>query len=147
MDPVTALAATAVTALVPYLAKAGEKIAEEAGKVVADKIGVLYQFLRQRFENKPELQAVFKLLEANPKSQDAQAAMRVQLAVQLTQDKAFEDSLRQMVEEIQQDPVSQSFITKVYGGEVGQIVNAGHIGTVTYTKDSKTNATPPEPGR
>jgi hypothetical protein len=137
MDPVTALAATAVAALAPYLAKAGEKFAEEAGKAAAGKLGALYQFLKERFEKKPDIQPVFQYLEANPKSEDAQAAMRVQLVMQLMKDKEFEESLQKMVDEIKQDPASQSFITNVYGGEVGQIVNAGSIDTITYSREAK----------
>lgn len=57
MTPVASLAATAVAVLAPYLAKAGEEIAKEAGQAVAAKIGPLYKTLKARFESNPLLRS------------------------------------------------------------------------------------------
>ncbi len=55
MDPIASLAASVVAVLSPYLAKAGEEFAKEAGKAAANKFGALYQFLKTSFKrNRPQ---------------------------------------------------------------------------------------------
>jgi hypothetical protein len=137
MDPIASLAASAVAVLSPYLAKAGEEFAKEAGKAAANKFGALYQFLKTRFKKKPAAKEALADLEANPENEDAKAALRRQLTKQMNADKAFIDALRKMLDEIDQDDESHTFLTQVYGGEVGQIINAHHIESITYKKDSK----------
>lgn len=137
MDPITSLAASAVAIIAPYLAAAGQEFAKEAGKVAAGKIDALYNSLKNRFKKKSSGKEALSDLEANPDNEDAKAALRLQLVKQLTADKEFESSLRKLVEEIGQDQASQSFLTNVYGGEVGQIINASHIGSITFGKETK----------
>lgn len=137
MDPIASLAASTVTILAPYLAEAGHEFAKEGGKAVAVKIEALYQMLKKRFKKKSSAKEALADLEADPKSQDAQASLRLQIAKQLKDDPAFADSLRDMLKEIDEDQSSRSFITQVYGGEVGEIVNAGNIGTLTINKSPR----------
>ena len=137
MDPITSLAASAVAVLSPYLAKAGEEFAKEAGKAAANKFGALYQFLKTRFKKIPVAKEALADLEANPENEDAKAALRRQLTKQMNADKAFIDALRKMLDEIDQDDRSHTFLTQVYGGEVGQIINAHYIESIKYKKDSK----------
>jgi len=137
MDPIASLATSAIAIISPYLAKAGEEIAEEVGKVAANKIGMLYNALRTNFKNSPPASGALSYLEANPNDKDAQGALRIQLAEQMKTDQSFADTIRKIIDEIDQDKELQTFITKVYGGEVGQIINANHIDSISYTKDSK----------
>ena len=137
MDPITSLAASAVAILAPYLVEAGHEFAKETGKAAGGKIGALYTALKNRFKRKSSGKEALSELEAHPDNEDARAALRLQLTKQLMADKTFADSLRKILAEIDQDKASQSFLTQVYGGEVGQIINADHIGTITYGKESK----------
>ena len=137
MDPIASLAASVVAVLSPYLAKAGEEFAKEAGKTAANKFGALYQFLKTRFKKKPAAKEALADLEANPDNEDAKAALRRQLTKQMNADNTFVNTLRKILDEIDQDKESQTFLTQVYGGEVGQIINAHHIDTITYKKESK----------
>src|SRR6185295_10126223 len=121
MDPITSLAATAVAALAPYLAKAGEKFAEETGKAMADKIGILYQALKTRFVDKPAAQEALADLEANPSNEDAKGALRLQLTKQIKADPTFKDTLGELLNDIDKDEKSMSFLVQVYGGKVKNI--------------------------
>ena len=130
MDPVTigALAASIVGVLAPYLAKAGEEFAKEAGKTTAGKISGLYQAIKTRFQGRPAAAEALSDIEAAPNDQDVQAALRQQLKKQMVGDPAFADTLRQLLNQISQDAPAVSFLTQVYGGEVGKIFNIGHAG-------------------
>jgi hypothetical protein len=126
MDPIS-LAATAVAALAPYLAKASEKFAEETGKAVADKIGALYQVLKTRFEDKPAAKETLTDLEANPSDEDSKAALRRQLTKQMTSDPAFAEDLRKLLNDIDKDEKAMSFLVQVYGGKVKNIAQIGKV--------------------
>ena len=137
MDPIATLSASAVAVLAPYLTKAGEEFSKEAGKAAANKFGAFYQFLKTRFKKKPAAEEALADLEANPDNEDAKAALRRQLTKQMNADKTFIDTLREYLNEIDQDEKAKSFLVQVYGGEVGQIINAHHIDTITYKKDAR----------
>jgi hypothetical protein len=137
MDPNTSLAASAVAALAPYLAEAGTEFSKETGKAPANKIGALYQVLKTRFGNKPAAKEALADLEGNPSDQDAQAGLRRQLTKQMNADPTFRDTLQKLLDEIMQDKGSYSFLTQVYGGKVGNILNFGLPG------DPTTDAPPP----
>jgi hypothetical protein len=130
MDPIATLAASAVAALTPYLAKAGEEFAKEAGKAAVAKFSALYQVLKDRFKNKPTAKEALVDLETNPNDEDAQAALRLQLKKQLTADPSFVEALQKLVNDIKEDKETFSFLTQVYGGKVGDIFNIGKVGTL-----------------
>jgi hypothetical protein len=128
MDPIASLAATAVAVLAPYLAEAGKEFAKEAGKKAASKIGALHQTLKTRFKNKPAAKEALADLKANPDNPDAQAALRRQLTKQLNSDPTLKDTLRKLLDDIDQDEKSMSFLVQVYGGTVKAInQTAGNV--------------------
>lgn len=131
MESVTSLAATAVAVLVPYLANAGEELTKETVKAAAAKIGPLYKALKARFQNRPAAQEALADMESSPMDEDAQTALNLQLKKQMKADSELAETVRKLLEEIDQDKETTSFLTQVYGGEVGQIINARHIGTIT----------------
>jgi hypothetical protein len=132
MDPTTVgtLASGIVAILAPYLAKAGEEFAKETGKTASSKIGALYQAIKARFRSHPAAAEALADLEETPDDEDVQAALRLQLKKQMEADQAFTDALRQLLEEIRQDEQAATFLTQVYGGEVGKIINIGQAGEV-----------------
>ncbi len=91
--------------LLPYLAKAGEGAAEEAGKSIAGaawgKTKELWQCLRPKIEAKPAaLEAVKDALRA-PQDTDAQTVLRVQLKKLLDEDGALAQQVTRLWEEAQ----------------------------------------------
>jgi hypothetical protein len=132
MDPTTigALASSVVAVLAPYLAKAGEEFAKEVGKTASSKMGDLYQAVKARLHGHPAAAEALADVEATPDDEDAQAALRLQLKKQMEADGAFADTLRRLLEEIGRDEQTATFLTQVYGGEVGKIINIGQAGEV-----------------
>lgn len=89
MDP-TVVAATVVSWLAPYIAKAGE--------VVTRKVGdELYTAIKSRVADKPAAKEAIDDLEKAPGDADAQAALRLQIKKLLTEDKAFAAQLETML--------------------------------------------------
>ena len=127
MDPIATLAASTVAVLAPYLAKAGEEIAKETGKVAVNKIGVLYEAIRNRFKNKPTAEEALADLETQPNDKDAQAALRHQLKKQMKVDPILTDRLQKLINEIGQDEKAMSFLVQVYGGEVKNIIQISEV--------------------
>ncbi|HKZ40699.1 MAG TPA: hypothetical protein VJ044_07030 [Candidatus Hodarchaeales archaeon] len=137
MDPFTSLASSVVAVLAAYFAKAGGEFASETYRAAAGKIGVLYQALKTRFENQPTAKKALADFEAGPSDEDGQANLRRQLKNQMNADPTLIDTLRKLLDEIKQDEGSFSFLTQVYGGSLGNVVNFGLPG------DSTTDAPPP----
>ena len=78
-----------LTPFLPYLLKAGEKAAEEAGKELGgdawDRAKGLWSRLRPQIEAKPAAQEAVTDAAAAPHDEDAQAALRLQLKKLLTE--------------------------------------------------------------
>lgn len=77
----------------PYLLKAGEKVAEEAGKKLGEtaweQAKSLWGKLRPKVEAKPAVQEAVQDVAAAPQDEDAQAALHQQLKKLLAEDKAL----------------------------------------------------------
>jgi len=67
MDPAT-IAASATALLGPYLKKAGEEFAGEAGKLVWEKAKALWQKLRGRLDGELQVKAVLDDFEKDPET-------------------------------------------------------------------------------
>lgn len=138
MDPTTiaTLATNVVAVLAPYLAKAGEEFAKEIGKAASNKIGALYQALKARFQDQPTASEALADVEAAPDDEDARSALRLQLKKQMLADPGFAETLRQLLDEIGHDKQAATFLTLVYGGKVGEIINIDELeGGLTINKE------------
>jgi hypothetical protein len=122
---ITALAAAIVAALTPFLAKAGEEFAKEAGKAAVDRISELYTLLQKRFQKKPAAAEALQDMHDKPQDPDTQAALRKQLVKQIETDPELKNVLLATIQQIKQDPQAATFVTQVFGGEVGKIINIG----------------------
>ena len=133
---ISTLASSVVAVLAPYLAKAGEEFAKEVGKAASSKIGALYQMLKTRFKGQPAAAEALADIEAMPDNEDTRTALRLQLKKQMTTDPAFADMLRQLLDEIGHDQQATTFLTQIYGGKVGEIINIDKLeGGLTINKD------------
>ncbi len=79
-----------LTPFLPYLLKAGEKAAEEAGKKLGgdawDRAKTLWGGLRPKVEARPAAQEAVTDAATEPQNADAQAALRLQLRKLLAED-------------------------------------------------------------
>ena len=91
MDPTT-LAASAVSILSPYLAKAADMVASKAA-------GDLYALLHSKLAQKPAAAEALQDLEEAPADADAQAALRLQLKKALNEDEDLAAQLQKLVKQ------------------------------------------------
>jgi tetratricopeptide (TPR) repeat protein len=122
------LAATAVSLLALYLAKAAGKGAEQIGTEVATRLAKLYDTLRTKL-TKPSAAEALADLEKAPEDADAQAALRLQLKKVLAEDADLRHALEPLVREIQdQGGAGPAQSATVAGNEndVNQIVGSGN---------------------
>ena len=135
-----ALASSVTTALVPllpYLLKAGDKAAEETGKLVAGQSWEwgksLWTKLKPKVETKEAaLEAAQDVAQA-PGDEDLQATLRVQLKKLLTEDQSLAEEVSRLLEQ-----GKAAGITVTASGErsvaIGGNVNSSTIVTGDHNK-------------
>lgn len=148
MDP-TALAATATALLAPYIAKAGEKLAEKVGEKLPEQIGKLWTTIAAKFKGKPAAEEAVKDLAANPKDEDNQAAFRKELKKLLAEDDGFVNELAKLLQAAQVAhaesgdifigdnafKVGENYGTIVYGSENVNVKSGdANVGNTTNTR-------------
>lgn len=128
------LAVAAVALLAPYLARAGESVAGEAGEAMAAAMKRLYDFVRRRFEedNDAAARQTLERLEERPELEERQHALAGVLAEKAKSNPAFVDELRRLVYKATEGRPLNEFLTQVYGGEVGKIVNIGQVENASF---------------
>ena len=98
-----------LTPLLPYLLKAGEKAAEEAGKKLGgdawDRAKGLWAKLRPKVEAKPAAQEAVQDAAAAPNDDDIQAALRLQLRKLLAEDAVLAREIERLWQEAQQSGI------------------------------------------
>jgi hypothetical protein len=92
-----------LTPVLPYLLKAGEKAAEEAGKKLGsdmwDRTRAIWAKLRPMVEAKPAAREAVQDAAAAPNDEDIQAALRVQLKKLLAEDEGLAKGIARLWEE------------------------------------------------
>lgn len=97
MDPVS-IAAGVGALLAPYLKKAAEEFAGEAGKYVQEKTKGLWEKLRAKFESDPQAEKTLERFEADPEG--ARPDFEAQLEKKVTEDPSLRDELAQALAEV-----------------------------------------------
>jgi hypothetical protein len=97
MDPVS-IAAGLGALLAPYLKKAGEEFAGEAGKYVQEKAKGLWEKLRKKLEGDPPATQAMDDFEADPDG--ARGKFEAQVEKKAKEDSALGDELAQELAEI-----------------------------------------------
>jgi len=124
------LAATIVTWLSPYLAKAGEAMAKKAGEAALGQFKILFETVQNKFksEGNKAAQEALQSLEKSPDDEGEQKAMAQVLDEALQADPDFATALFELVKKLSEDKPSVQFITEVYGeAKVDNIINIGHV--------------------
>lgn len=129
------IAAAVVAVLSPYLAQAAGGVAAKAGEGAAVLIGDLYGLVRGKFDTEPDpvARGALREFEAQPGDDASQRAFVDVLAGKAAADPEFAEQLAEALQRITDGrPVNQQFLTQVFGGEVGKIVNIGQAGEVHF---------------
>jgi hypothetical protein len=125
------LAASVVSLLTPYLAKAAGKGAEQVGSEVVSRMAKLYDTLKAKL-TKPAAADALADLEKAPEDTDTQAALRLQLKKVLAEDTDLRQALEPLVREIQDKGgagIAQTANVSGNENDVNQISGSGN--TVT----------------
>lgn len=100
MDPATL--ATSITALlVPYLAKAGASLADQAVKHLPEAVAGLWKAVSEHFKGKPGAEAAANDLTAKPDDTDNQELFELQLRKLLKDDPDFAAEISGLFEKAQ----------------------------------------------
>lgn len=134
MDPTT-LAQNLVPFLapfLPYLIKAGEKVAEEAGKKLGGDAWEWAKALWGKLRGKPEVASAAQDAVAMPDDPDAQATLRLQLKKLLAADEALAAEVARLWQEAEAGGV-----TVTASGERSVAIGRDMIGGTIITGDSR----------
>ncbi len=94
----------------------------------------LNQAIRTKFSADKDEYAkeTLKRLEEKPREESRQIALANILTEKIEADPKFKEELKQLVQDTIQGKDVAEFLTQVYGGEVGQIVNLNQAGDLTF---------------
>jgi hypothetical protein len=128
------IATAAVALLAPYLAKAGEAAAGKAGEAAVSGARALLKAIRGRFDadDDQEAKQTLEQFEQQPDDEERQAELARVLSEKAETDPDFREELQRRVDDATGGRSVNEFLTQVYGGEVGKIVNIGQARDVTF---------------
>jgi hypothetical protein len=126
------LAITAVALVSPWIARVGEGAAHKLGEKAVEKLERLYGLIKTRLTADGESLTLLNLQQA-PGDEGAKSAVAESLSRKMASDPKLAEEVRRLVTEAKNDPSVSQFLTQVYGGEVGKIVNIGSAGDVTIS--------------
>ena len=92
------LAASGISMLTAFLAKAGPPIADKAGQALADAANALFETIKKAFKGDPYAEQALTRLEDKPESKDRQGSVKDVLMERLEKDEAFAAEVRKLVE-------------------------------------------------
>ncbi len=98
MDPLT-LATMAVNLVAPYLAKAGEAMAKQAGEAAWEKMKAIYAAVKDKLTGDAYAEQTLKRLEGNPASENRKAALVEILEEKIKDDPTFAEAIQKLLDE------------------------------------------------
>jgi len=131
MDPAT-LAATATTLLVPYLAKLGKSLMDEAGARLPETVSKLWETISARFKDNPAASGAANDLAQKTDDTDNQEAFTLQLKKTLKEDEEFANTLQAILKE------AQAQVSNVGDGVVATNGSIG-VGKIEIERDMSGN--------
>ncbi len=128
---------TAFLAFLPYLLKAGEQAAEEAGKkpgeAAWEQTKAIWGKLRPEVEARPAMQEAVRDVAGAPDDPDAQVALRLQLKKLLTEDRALAAEITHLWEQAE-----AAGLTVIASGERSVATGGSMSRSVIITRDRNT---------
>jgi hypothetical protein len=125
MEPVTTLALTAVSYLIPFFNKFGEGVATEAGKKTASAPAEIYRFLKDRFTKTPSADEALESAKDKPGDSHAQEQLKKAISSLAATDARFAADLQALLSKAQSTG-SATFNTNV-DGDNNKIANFSNV--------------------
>ncbi len=126
MDPIT-IATSAIAILTPYLAKAGAEVSKKAVGAAWEKVGEIYQAVKDRVAKEKDSYPKETLKRFEKEPEKRKQAMQETLAEVLQKDPAFASKLLKLLKDADKAGAGAVFNTTIFGGEVGEIINIGTV--------------------
>jgi len=121
------LATETVAVLAPYVAKAGGEIAKRFGGAVAEKLGGIYQRLKEKLVSPGEQEALSDF-EQNPGDADSGAALRLKLKKLFERDGELRRELADLVQDPALKVVAQQTVSITGDNNaVAQVSGSGNV--------------------
>jgi hypothetical protein len=92
------LAASGISMLTAFLAKAGQPIADKAGQAFADAAQSLFATIKNKFKGNSYAEQALDRLEQKPESKDRQASVKDALLEQMEKDDVFAAEVRKLLD-------------------------------------------------
>lgn len=127
------IATSSVQLIIPYLSKAGLKIAEKAGEAVWKLTENIYNTIRNKFkaDNDSSAEKILLDLEESPESETHQVELINKIVEKAKSDSIFATQLMNLVQETTKGQDMNQFVTQVYGSAiVGKVINISQAGSV-----------------
>ena len=137
MEPIT-LAATILTVLIPYLAKAGESLAEEVGKKLPEHAGRLWTAIVEKFKGRPAAEEAAKDFAKNPTDVDNQSALRKEIRKVVEDNQALIPLFADLLQKAKEEAATQS--NKIDGDNNVALNIGGNVqGNIVIGSNNKIN--------
>jgi hypothetical protein len=150
MDPAT-LAVTAISLVTGYLTRRRDDLVDRAGDGVIDRLGSLYQWIREKLRHEPSAQAAFAALEEEPADARRQGAAEFALTQLVERNTELAGQLAALLQAIEDE--SPGTLTQIT--ESGAVAIGGDVrieGTYVAGRDltigqqpGRQGAVPPDP--
>lgn len=134
MDPAT-IAAGAAALLAPYVKKAGEEFAGEAGKYVQEKARDLWQKLRARLDGDPPSKVVLDKFEQNPEAHAEEFTATVQEKV--AADKPLAEAIAADVADVKRKAPHVRIVQEIGEAEEAIAIKLGRLKSGTLDVGQK----------
>jgi Glu-tRNA(Gln) amidotransferase subunit E-like FAD-binding protein len=142
MDPVT-LATTVLAVLTPYLAKAGEKLANNVIDSLPEHAGKLWSALANKFKGKPAAEEAMTDLAKKPEDEDNKAAVRKQIKKAAEEEPEFLLALAALLENARKEAVMIQGSAVARDNGIAVNVGGSVQGNIVIGNDNDINATKP----
>jgi hypothetical protein len=133
------IASAVIAFLSPYLIKTGEEVAAKAGEAVWKKVEEIHKAIKVRFAREKDDYSRNILRGFEEKPEKRKEALREVLTEIIQKDQAFAARLSKLLEEAKGKAIlaGPEFVTNVFGGEIGEIINIGSLNELIVNKGSR----------
>jgi hypothetical protein len=129
MDMV-AMAAAVVTLLAPYCAKMADKVSGLVVDAAVDKVGELYQAVKDNFRGNPVSKAALEGLNLGDPSTQAEMQNAVEEALK---EAPFAEQIVNLLNAIEQKTGQKNVFNNAFHGNVGKVIQTGPVGTLNIS--------------
>jgi hypothetical protein len=128
---INAIATATIAILSPYLVKASEEAAKQAGNAAWKKATEIHQAIKARFKKEKDKFPTQALKQFEKEPEKRKGTMEDVLKEVLEKDPEFSQSLLNLLKEAEEAGAGAVFNVNIMGGKVGKVVNINEADDIT----------------